>query len=128
MLGSDSLVSSRFFRFNCCDGIYYAIVIVLQFQLHLEILDCNTNISYSLITFLVFWCHMYNFRNVKNIHRRVLLLVKFQAEASNFSKSNTPTWVFFTFFKWYKCYQIAQHITVLQSTKYNMFIRSLRFN
>ena len=29
----------------------------------------------------------------------------------NFTKSNTPPWVFFTFFKLYKCYQIAQGIT-----------------
>ena len=41
----------------------------------------------------------------------VLLLVKLQAEACNFTKINTPPWVFFTFFKLYKCYQIAQRIT-----------------
>ena len=33
----------------------------------------------------------------KNTHGRVLLLVKLQAEACNFTKSNTPPWVFFTF-------------------------------
>ena len=33
-------------------------------------------------------------KNVKNTHRGVLLLV-----ACNFTKSNTPPWVFFTFFK-----------------------------
>ena len=27
------------------------------------------------------------------------------------TKSNTPSWVFFTFFKLYKWYQIAQNIT-----------------
>ena len=36
---------------------------------------------------------------VKDIHRGVLLLVKLQAEAFNFTKSKTPPWVFFTYFK-----------------------------
>ena len=35
---------------------------------------------------------------MKKTHRRVLLLVKFQVLACNFTKSNTPPWVFFTFF------------------------------
>ena len=30
-----------------------------------------------------------------------------------FTKINTPQWVLFTFFKLYKCYQIAQRITYL---------------
>ena len=30
--------------------------------------------------------------------------------ADNFTKINTPAWVFFTFFKLYKWYQIAQRI------------------
>ena len=41
--------------------------------------------------------HLYNLKNVKNTHGGVLLLVKLQAEAYNFTKSNTPSWVFFTF-------------------------------
>ena len=36
------------------------------------------------------WHHLYNLKNVKNAYGRVLLLVKFLAEASNFAKSNTP--------------------------------------
>ena len=50
-----------------------------------------------------FWYHSYNLKNVKNTPG-VLLLVKLQAVACNFTKSNTPPWVFFTFFKlctWY---------------------------
>ena len=39
--------------------------------------------------------------------------VKLQASACNFIKINTPPWVFFTFFKLYKCYQIAQRITYI---------------
>ena len=39
-------------------------------------------------------------------------LVKLQASASawNFTKSNTPPWVFITFLKLYKWYQITQHM------------------
>ena len=49
------------------------------------------------------WCvarfsTMCNFKNVKNTHGGMLLLVKLQAEACNFTKSNIPPWVFFTFF------------------------------
>ena len=34
--------------------------------------------------------HLYNFKNIKNTHGGVLLLVKLQAKVSNFTKSNTP--------------------------------------
>ena len=56
------------------------------------------------------WCHLHNLKNVKNTHVRVLLFVKLQAEACNFTESNTPPWVFFTFLKLYKWYRIAQSI------------------
>ena len=45
-------------------------------------------------------------KKVKNIHGGVLLLV-----SCNFTKSNTPPWVFFTFFKLRKWCQIVQRIT-----------------
>ena len=57
------------------------------------------------------WYHLYNLKNVKNIHGGVLILVKLQAQAYNFTKINTSPWVFFTFFKLYIWYQIAQRIT-----------------
>ena len=41
----------------------------------------------------------------------MLILVKLQAKTCNFTKINTPPWAFFTFFKLWKWYQIAQHIT-----------------
>ena len=41
---------------------------------------------------------------MKNTHGGRLILVKF-------TKINTPPWVFFTSFKFYKCYQIAQRAT-----------------
>ena len=37
--------------------------------------------------------------------------------ACNFTKSNTPPWVFFTFIKMYKCYQIVQNIKNNQTEK-----------
>ena len=43
--------------------------------------------------------HLYKFKNVKNTHGGVLFLVKLQAEAYNFTESNTPPWVLFKFHK-----------------------------
>ena len=54
---------------------------------------------------------LYNLKNVKNTHGGLLILVKLRASACNFTKINTPPWVFFTFFKLYKWYQIAQRTT-----------------
>ena len=48
------------------------------------------------------WYHLYSLKNVKNTHGGVSILVKLQAEACNFTKINTPLWVFFTFLKLYK--------------------------
>ena len=42
------------------------------------------------------------FKKRENTHGGVLLLVKLQAKAWNFTKSNTPPWLFFTVFKLYK--------------------------
>ena len=58
--------------------------------------------------------HLYKWKNVKNTHGGMLLFIKLQTSAYNFTKSNTPPWVFFTFFKLYKCYEIAQtsHTTI----------------
>ena len=50
----------------------------------------------------VIWYHWHNSKNVKNTHGRVLILVKLQAEACNFTKIKTPSWLFITFFKLYK--------------------------
>ena len=57
------------------------------------------------------------FKTVKNTHGGVLLLVKLHAKAWNFTKGNTPPWVFFTFFKLKKWYQIAQNITTFDAQK-----------
>ena len=45
------------------------------------------------------WYYLYNLKNLKNTHGGVLI------------KINTPPWVFFTFFKLHKWYQIAQRTT-----------------
>ena len=47
------------------------------------------------------WYHLYNLKKVKNTHGGVLILVKLQAEACNFTKINTPPWEFLI------CSQIA---------------------
>ena len=58
------------------------------------------------------WYHWSNLKNVKNTHGGVLLLVKFQTLVCNVTKSKTPRWVFFTFYKLYIMYQIAQIINI----------------
>ena len=45
------------------------------------------------------WCHLHNLKKVKYTYELVLLFEKLQASACNFTKSNTPPWVFFTLFK-----------------------------
>ena len=68
------------------------------------------------------WYHLYNLKNVKNTHRGVLLSVKLQALACNFTKINTSPWVFFTFLKLYKWYQITQRITYTQICAYDIHL------
>ena len=72
----------------------------------------------------VIWYQLYNLKNVKNTHGGVLLLIKLQAEACNFTKSNTPPWVFFAFFELYEWYQIAQSTTVF----YQLVLFDLTFD
>ena len=61
--------------------------------------------------------HLHNLKNLKKPHGGVLLLVKMQAKACNFTRSNTPPWAFFVFLKLYKWYQIAQNITYMTLSK-----------
>ena len=64
------------------------------------------------------WYHFYDLKNAKNTHGRMLILVKLQAGACKFFKSNTPPWVFFTVFKLYKWYQIAQSVSMVEYLGY----------
>ena len=52
------------------------------------------------------WYHLYKFKKVKHIHGGVWSL-----QLNYNIKSNTPSWVFFTFLTLYRWYQIAQSIT-----------------
>ena len=54
-------------------------------------------IFFEYVTLCAIWYHLYNFKNLKRTHRRVLLLVKLHKDICNFSKSNTHPWVFSTF-------------------------------
>ena len=47
--------------------------------------------------------------------------------ACNFTKSNIPPWVFFTFFKLYKWYQMAQNITYIQYWKQQRSCKTLTY-
>ena len=60
------------------------------------------------MTICAIWYHSYNFKKREKHPRRT---VTFSKVAGNFTKSITPSWVFFTFFKLYKWYQIAQSIS-----------------
>ena len=50
---------------------------------------------------------------MKNTHGGLLLLIKLQNNTCDFTKSNTRPWVFFSFFKLYNWYQIAQSLSFL---------------
>ena len=63
------------------------------------------------------------FKNRGNTHGGVLILVKLQAAACNFTKINTPPWVFFTVFKLYKWYKIAQRTTNQYNSSFSIEFR-----
>ena len=63
------------------------------------------------------WYRLHNSKNVKDTHGGVLLLAKLQALDCNLTKSKNPPWVFFfTFFKLYRCYQIAQSVSYVNES------------
>ena len=55
--------------------------------------------------FCTIWYLWRNLKNMKNVYEGLLLF------SCNFTKISTPLWEFFTFFKLYKWYQIAQRDT-----------------
>ena len=65
--------------------------------------------------FCAIWWHLCNLKNMKSTHGGMLLLKNLlaEAEAWNLTNSNTPPWVFFTFFKLYKWYRIMQSIYII---------------
>ena len=108
-----------------------------KFLMNGNFILCSVSMYHFNVSVLSIWTdeilsaimyHLYNFKNVKNTHGGVLLLIKFQALACKFTKSNTPRWVFFTFFKLYEWYQIPQRITdnCLQQRRSQNPIKRLR--
>ena len=78
----------------------------------------NSSLQYTsaYVMLCAIWCYLYNLKNLENTLGRVLLLLKLPAEICNCTKRNTPPWVYFsTFFKLYKCYQIARSISYWNS-------------
>ena len=67
------------------------------------------------------WYHLYNLKNVENTNGGVLFL-----KACNFTKSNTPQWVFFTFFKLHKWYQIVQSVSTILFRFWTFFFGGVR--
>ena len=73
------------------------------------------------------WHHPYNLKSMKNTHGGVLILVRLQAKACkawNFAKINATPWVFFTFLKFYRWYQIVQRITFVPSISYERYLQT----
>ena len=67
--------------------------------------DCTSNMDSSLGFIMRCMRDLVPFvslRNVKNTHGGVLLFKKLPTLVCNFTKSNNPTYVFFTFFKLHK--------------------------
>ena len=93
-------------------NIHLVCTLIFQENLHFLLPDKHTYVC-IIVMVCAIWYHLYNFKNVKNTHLVVLLLGKLHAEACNFTKSNTPQWVFYTFFKLYKLYQIAQSVSYM---------------
>ena len=63
------------------------------------------------------WYHLYNLKNVKNAHGVVLLLVKLQAWACNFTKSKPSPWVLFIFFKILQMVPIRANFNIIRNKK-----------
>ena len=53
--------------------------------------------SKTYVILCTIWYHFYNFKNVKNTHGGVLLLVKLHTEFWNFNKTTIFTRMFFIF-------------------------------
>ena len=69
---------------------------------------------------------LHNTKNPENSNGGALCLVKLQTKGCHFTKGSTPLWVFFTFLKLYKWYQILQIHIFIWLFKFFIFIRSRR--
>ena len=66
----------------------------------------------------------YHFYNLKQREKHAWWSVTFSKVACNFTKSNTPPWMFFMFFKLYKWYQITQ---CTSDNDYEKFVPVIHF-
>ena len=57
----------------------------------------TSDIIPKIVMHCVIWYHLRDLKNVKNSHGGVLVLVKLQTSAGNFTIINTAAWVFFMF-------------------------------
>ena len=58
------------------------------------------------------WYHLYNLKKkVKKIHGGALLLEELKPEVYDFTRSNAPRWVSFTFLKLFKWCKITQSVS-----------------
>ena len=76
--------------------------------------------SRSYVTFCTIWYHLHNLKNVKKTMEECYIQNSCRLQPP--TKSNTPPWLFFTFLKLYKWYQIAQ------SVAYDAYIHSSCFD
>ena len=107
-LKGDHIKFTKIFGYFCLCVTVYKLTIGGCYNKFMVIGDSyiTTNVMRCAI-----WYHLHNSKNVKNTHGGVLILVKLQAKACNFTKINTPSWVFSTFLKFSKRYPIAQRIS-----------------
>ena len=70
--------------------------------------------TYPIVMLYAIWYHLYNLKNGEKHPWR-------SVNSCNFTKINTPPWVFFTFLKLHKWYQIAQRITIMSYSLWFLF-------
>ena len=77
----------------------------------------NVKLPIQLVVHCAIWYHLYNLKNEKKQPWRSVNFSKVTGSACNFTKIKTPPWVFFSFFKLHKWYQIAQSTTFRSARK-----------
>ena len=88
------------FYWNCSVMLFVSLITDVFNQVFIQsFLLLSITITLILISVMLYVIqyHLYNFKNVKNTHGEVSLLVKFAGSACNFTKSTTSPRVFFTF-------------------------------
>ena len=92
---------------------------LLIHKCHSNLLECKILIEVCICIFKVFVAVVWTLSvDFFSRHTRFCTICTIQkAKACNFTNINTPPWVFFTFFKLCKWYQIVQSITVMVLTK-----------